>query len=425
MDYFSRYVIIRPLSTQTAPEIARVLIEHVILSRAPPARLLSDRGAAFLSHLMEEVYRRFQILKINTSAYHPQTDGMVERFNHTVVAMLSHYVGEEQDDWDEYLGAVQFSYNTAAHPSTGFSPHEVAHGWAARTLALAPLGSGEPAVGPFEWCRRVGMHTKDMHKLVARLDAQGKEKAAERHAQSSNELRFVQGQLVWRRREARDNKLQAKLEGPFRVKKVYDNDTYDIVRVADGPKAEVERVHVQRLHPNRVPYDAQQPDQHEDEDASDVDEPEYRPPKEPRGSGPSLSATSARDEESPRPATRAALQPEAAPLRAASKSSRHSPSQRDKSAEQLQEENERRMNQDLLKALDDFVQAHITADTNAPFSASLRKVFYQILELRYRGNELDNMKARFRLPTMGQLIAEIKKLQQELRDILASSSAST
>ncbi len=436
MDYFTRYVIVRPLRTQTAPEIARTLVGEVFLDRAPPARLLSDRGAAFLSDLLTEVYKYFRVHKVNTSAYHPQTDGMVERFNHTIVAMLSHYVGCEQNDWDDYLLCVQFAYNTAVHASMGHAPHEVLHGWAARSPALASLGFDGPDVGPLEWRRRVDQNLAKMHQLVTDLDARAKRRAELRRAAVSKEIHFAEGQLVWRRREARGNKLEPKLDGPYRVVKVNDsNDTYKIKKVADGPNATEEWVFVDKLYPNRVPYDPAELDRLADEEASDADEPEYRPPEESQRPAPSRSAAPAASRQQrpdarntpPRGAVRSdAAANESArslPLRHSSASTPARPQQSAKSSEQRKEERMQQLTERLIEALDNFVKENI-ADSDAKVSKRLLSVLYMILEIYYAPGEIDEKKAEFRHyvgRTVGELIAAITTLQQELREQLTSS----
>ena len=65
-----------------------------------PTQLLSDRGASFLSNLMKKVYELLGLKKVNTTAYHPQTDGLVERFNHTLTDMLSKKGKKGGKDWD-------------------------------------------------------------------------------------------------------------------------------------------------------------------------------------------------------------------------------------------------------------------------------------------------------------------------------------
>ena len=65
-----------------------LLVEEVVPLFRVPEALLSDRGANMLSHLMKEVCHLLGVRKLNTTAYHPQCDGMVERFNRTLKGML-------------------------------------------------------------------------------------------------------------------------------------------------------------------------------------------------------------------------------------------------------------------------------------------------------------------------------------------------
>ena len=65
-------------------------VKKIIPKHGVPAQLLSDHGTAFLSKLLAEVhmYQLMGMKKLNTTAYHPQTDRLVERFNHILLAML-------------------------------------------------------------------------------------------------------------------------------------------------------------------------------------------------------------------------------------------------------------------------------------------------------------------------------------------------
>ena len=74
-----------------------------------PKELLSHRGAAFLSNLLQEVYRAIGIHKVSTTAYHPQTDGLVERFNRTLTSMLAKTSQLGGLDWDDRLPHILFA----------------------------------------------------------------------------------------------------------------------------------------------------------------------------------------------------------------------------------------------------------------------------------------------------------------------------
>ena len=74
------------------------------------AELLSDCGQAFLSKLKIDVYKLLGIQKANKIVYHPQADGLVERFHRTLIDMLAKKVKCTGRDWDDHLPYVLVSY---------------------------------------------------------------------------------------------------------------------------------------------------------------------------------------------------------------------------------------------------------------------------------------------------------------------------
>ena len=126
-DYATRYPEAIALSSTEAPRIAKELIA-VFARMGVPDEILTDQGPNFMSALLEEVYRLLQITRIRTTPYHPQTDGLVERFNGTLKAMLKKFVSRNQKDWDEYLPYLLFAYREVPQESTGFSPFELLFG---------------------------------------------------------------------------------------------------------------------------------------------------------------------------------------------------------------------------------------------------------------------------------------------------------
>lgn len=88
----------------------------------------SDRGRAFLSALLKEVEQLLGYHKVNTTAYHPQTDGLVERYNRTMISMLAKVAEKGGRDWDEHLPFVLFAYRASQQQSTQESPFYLLYG---------------------------------------------------------------------------------------------------------------------------------------------------------------------------------------------------------------------------------------------------------------------------------------------------------
>ena len=93
-----------------------------------PREILTDQGTNFMSQLLKELYNLLHISQIRTSPYHPQTDGLVERFNKTLKLMLRKLVSKEGKNWDRLLPYVLFAYQEVPQSTTGFSPFELLYG---------------------------------------------------------------------------------------------------------------------------------------------------------------------------------------------------------------------------------------------------------------------------------------------------------
>ena len=127
-EYLSRYVEAIPLSNIDSKTIAEVFMKNIVLKHGIPSKILTDRGANFISEFMNNFYELLEIKKLTTSAYHPQTNALTERFNRTLSSLLIPFVGENKDNWDLILPYVIFGYNTSVQESTHFSPFELLYG---------------------------------------------------------------------------------------------------------------------------------------------------------------------------------------------------------------------------------------------------------------------------------------------------------
>eukprot|EP00731_Ephydatia_muelleri_P039162 Em1159g2a len=102
-DYFTRWVEAYAIPNQEAVTVANKLVDEFFCRFSVPEQLHSDQGRQFEANVMQEVCRLLQIDKTRTTPYHPQSDGLVERFNRTMLAMLASTVEEDPSNWEQHL----------------------------------------------------------------------------------------------------------------------------------------------------------------------------------------------------------------------------------------------------------------------------------------------------------------------------------
>ena len=90
-----------------------------------PLFLHSDQGKEFDNVMIHKLSELLGTVKTKTTPYHPRSDGLVERFNRTLLAM---FVSQEHDNWDDLLPFMMLAYNTTVHTSTGYTPYRLVFG---------------------------------------------------------------------------------------------------------------------------------------------------------------------------------------------------------------------------------------------------------------------------------------------------------
>ena len=144
-----------------------------------PSIILTDRGSGFDKALARAIAEAWAIDKRATSAYHPQCNGMPERFNQTLAAMLAKLLGNHQEDWTTLLQPLSFAYNSAHHPSIGMAPVTALYGLAPTSPLVATLGRettepgyASPSLAQDERAARL----KEIWQFVQQFDRRTKER---------------------------------------------------------------------------------------------------------------------------------------------------------------------------------------------------------------------------------------------------------
>jgi len=162
-DHFTKFAIAIPTKNQTAKTTAESLFNGFIVPYGLPLKLHSDQGATFESQIISELCKLTGITKSRTTPYHPMGNGIVERFNRTLLNMLGTLEPSQKTDWKSAVGPLVHAYNCTRHDSTGFTPYELMFGRRPRLAIDAVLG----LIGESDQCQDYGEY---MQKLKTRLD---------------------------------------------------------------------------------------------------------------------------------------------------------------------------------------------------------------------------------------------------------------
>ncbi len=222
-DYLTKWPMVYPLVDQKAHRIVEILVNEIVPFFGVPEALLSDRGTNLLSHLMRDVYRLLGTRKVNTTAYHPQCDGMVERFNRTLKAMLRKHAAQFGPQWDRYLPGVLWAYRNTPHESTGEKPSFLMFGVDVRTpteAALLPPNPVEPCEVE-DYREELVLSLSSARKLAAQAIQQAQKKYKTTYDRKARESHYRIGDWVLvkfpQEESGKLRKLSRPRHGPYRV----------------------------------------------------------------------------------------------------------------------------------------------------------------------------------------------------------------
>ncbi len=230
VDYATRYpeaVVLRNISAKSVAVALFRMISRVGI----PKEILSNQGMAFMSRTIRKLYELLGIKSIRTSVYHPQTDGLVERFNRTLKTMIRKFVYEDAKNWDKWLQPLLFAVREVSQASTGFSPFELLYG--RQPTSRREMWEEGPSESKNEIQHvldlRTKLHTLGQLSMENLLQAQDKQsRLYNRGARLRN---FAPGDKELVLLPTSSSKLLAKWQGPFEVTRRVGDLNYEVVRM--------------------------------------------------------------------------------------------------------------------------------------------------------------------------------------------------
>ena len=250
IDYFTKWPEVFAIPNQEARTVAQALVDGFFSRFGMPEELHSDQGRNFESTLFRDCCRLLGIRKTRTTALHPESDGMVERFNRTLVQEIAKRCRHGQNDWDQYIPTILMAYRSAEHESTGYTPAQL---MLSRELRL-PLDlllerpPGEERQSPADYVR-----TQSDRMRAVRVQVERNLKTSAGTMKQRKDLKATleplkEGDKVWlynpKRKKGQSPKLSSSWDGPYLLVKKLSAVTY---RIQKNPQAACKVVHFNRL----------------------------------------------------------------------------------------------------------------------------------------------------------------------------------
>ena len=226
-EYLTKYPYAVPIKSKSAEEIAEQLW-HYISIFGPPKEILSDQGTEFLNEIVKNLTKSIGVEHRITSPYHPQTNGLTERFNQTLIQSLKKHTENDPKQWNKWLPFVLLAYRTRIHSSSGFTPFQLMFGREMnmfedyKTLTDTPIEKRSKEIKEL----LEETHPKTIEKLKSKQEQQ-KEQQNVRNKLEDEKLKI--GQTVTIKSLKIQSKLQPNYHGIYKIDEITAKGNYYLI----------------------------------------------------------------------------------------------------------------------------------------------------------------------------------------------------
>ena len=242
----SKYVVAVPTERQDADTVARAFVERIVLVYGTPQVVQTDQGSNFMSEVFRNTCSLLKFRKIQSTAFHTESQGSIERSHRVLAEYLRHYVSGDQTNWDAWVPFATYVYNTTQHSATGYTPFELMFGRPS-TLPSAVKGPPEPRYNYDDYVSELKSRLQTAHQQAHQSLIKNKEKSREYYDKTAEQSKFKTGDKVLlfdeTVRRGRSRKLSAPWIGPYTI------TALDKVNATIARGRKLVKVHINRLKP--------------------------------------------------------------------------------------------------------------------------------------------------------------------------------
>jgi len=238
---------------QTAETVVECLSQKWIPVHGVPKKIITDRGKAFQSKLIQELASRYSIKLAKTSAYHPQSNGKVERMHRDLKAYYNMFM-QDNKDWEKLIPSFIFAHNTAEKDREKYSPAFLVYGRDLRHVAQH-LDSKVMHQHQEEILSETLTNIQRAMETIKVNRAKTRNRLEEWYNKDRKEAKFSVGEKVYAFENAGGSirgKFSPKWTGPWTITKIKaEGQAYDIMM--DG---ETRAVNVDSIMREQADWDA-------------------------------------------------------------------------------------------------------------------------------------------------------------------------
>ena len=263
MDVFSRFLFAYPTSNQDAKKIATVIINIMTKHSYLPTTLISDKGTAFVSHVIKEVAGVLGITLKHATTKHAQTIGLLERSHASIKQALKIETGERRSLCHKYINIAVLNYNNSYHTGIGCEPSRDFHGRIPYNIPDLKWGI-RPQQQPIpnsQIAQKVLEQTEMIHQDVRKNTMQAYLKYKAYYDKKANASKLKEADYVYILQPKADHQgskipfTEFWWVGPYIIEKALPNNNYLVRKIGTNKTQVLHRMKMRHFTPRQPPAD--------------------------------------------------------------------------------------------------------------------------------------------------------------------------
>jgi len=194
-----------------------------VLKYGTPNILQTDQGANFVNDMYRNTSKVHKIMKVQSTAFHPESQGSIKSSHRVLADYLRHYVNEDQTNWEEWVPLATYVYNTTVNSATPFTPLELLFG---RPIFLPSVlkNPSEPQYNYDGYASELRSRLQRVHHHARKNLIANNSKSKKHYETTSGEMNLQVGDKVLlfdeTVRRGRSRKLSAQCIGPYTMRRL-------------------------------------------------------------------------------------------------------------------------------------------------------------------------------------------------------------